>query len=154
MGKRNFKIQAIEADIEAWNAFVDVSDEAWIWHRCEFINAMATWVGRSNISFSVLDEKAGGDMVAVVSLHLVEGRVSGIFPWKVLDSVGGVACVNGLGRKEKLCIIEFVYGHLMKLAAKYNAVRPSLVFKLTSAPLSKRSSTISFDCRYVIGVIS
>ena len=34
-------------DKTEWDTFVDASDEAWLWHRYDFQDTLATWGSRS-----------------------------------------------------------------------------------------------------------
>jgi hypothetical protein len=53
--------------VTEWNSFVDICDEAWFWHRSEFIDAFSTWRGASDVSFYVFDEDTK-DVLAVFQL--------------------------------------------------------------------------------------
>ena len=109
-----------------WNAFVDSCDEAWLWHRFELQDAIATWPGKSDLSFAILDENSGNDIVAVVPLHLIEGRIVRIFRRNKLDSLGGVVVRNNLGQKNRRKIWQVTLEQLRILAKKYNVVQINL----------------------------
>lgn len=73
----------------AWNALVERSPEAWLWHRWEYIDAMATWPSREDRSLAVVDSDA--TVIAVLPLQLVSTRRSKIVSYRILDSPGGIA---------------------------------------------------------------
>lgn len=80
----------------AWDAFADAADEAWLWHRYDFQDALATWEGSSDHSVAILDRTSGGAVVALLPLRVVTRRWAGLLPVFVMDSLGGIACDNGL----------------------------------------------------------
>lgn len=106
---------------EKWDAFVDASDEAWLWHRFDLQDALATWPGRRDMSFALLDRNSGGRIVVVVPLHLIRKRIARTIPWNMLDSLGGPALANDLGRKERRKTIESVRDCLIGLASSHGA---------------------------------
>lgn len=108
---------------ERWDVFVDSSDEAWLWHRFDFQDALATWPGRRDISFALLNNSSGGKIVAAVPLHLIEGRMVRFFLAGTLESLGGPACDNDLGLKHNRKLLEFLHDHLITLARQHGAVQ-------------------------------
>ena len=56
---------------QVWDAFVETTEEAWLWHRYDLIEALLTWPGRSDLSFGIVDGSRGERVVAVVPLNLV-----------------------------------------------------------------------------------
>jgi hypothetical protein len=111
-----------ELGVEAWNAFVDASDEAWFWHRSEYVEALATWPGRHDESFAAIDRGSGHRIVAAVPLHRIEVRRARVIPWSVLDSQGGIATANDLGEAHRKRIVESVRDRLVELARERQAV--------------------------------
>lgn len=109
---------------ESWDAFVDASDEAWLWHRYYLQDALVTW-GKQDLSFAVC-ETGSGDILALVPLQLLEGKVARVIPWNMLDSLGGPALKNGLGRKQRAKILAFVEEKLFNLAQQHNVVETNL----------------------------
>jgi hypothetical protein len=107
---------------EIWDAFVDTCDEAWLWHRFDLQDAISTWPGKHDLSFAVRDDASGGRIVALIPIHLIETRRLYTFKWNILDSLGGPACANDLGVKQKRKILEFAISQISTLAKKHNAV--------------------------------
>ena len=116
----------IETGRDAWQAFVEASEEAWLWHHYDLQDALAAWPGRHDLSFAVHDPDAGGRIVAIVPLHLQEGRAAGFLRWDVLDSLGGPACQNGLGTAYKRKVLAVARDSLASLARRHDAVKIDL----------------------------
>jgi CelD/BcsL family acetyltransferase involved in cellulose biosynthesis len=95
--KRHYEIvPRQELGREAWDALTDVSDEAWLWHRYDFQDALATWAGSADHSFAVVDNAIGGRVIALVPLRIVTRRITGLLSIYMMDSLGAVACHNDL----------------------------------------------------------
>ncbi|TSA09133.1 MAG: GNAT family N-acetyltransferase [Deltaproteobacteria bacterium] len=124
-------ISRLELGQRNWDAFVDASDEAWLWHRYDLQDAMTTWPGKSDLSFAIIDGNGSGRIVAVIPLHLLSRRV-GAWYWNMLESLGGPACPNRLSDKEKRHIKLRACEYIAALAKKHGAVE----VKLALAPLS------------------
>ena len=57
-----------------WDQFVDNCDEAWFFHRFEFLEAVSTtWPNRADGSFAMVDEN--GSVDAIFSATVIEYRV-------------------------------------------------------------------------------
>ncbi len=104
---------------DEWDAFVDASDEAWLWHRYDLQDALATW-GRNDFSFALRDTSAG-NVLAVVPQHLLEGKALKLVRWNVLDSLGGPATRNGLTRKERTKLLAAAQQQVHELARQHGA---------------------------------
>ena len=115
-----------ELGAETWNAFVDSSDEAWFWHRSEYVEALTTWPGRSDESFAVVDRGSGYRIIAVLPLHGVEVRRARVVRWRVLDSQGGIATANGVGAQHRSRVVQAVREHLLDVARERQAVEVTL----------------------------
>lgn len=109
-----------------WDAFVDASDEAWLWHRFDAQDVLAARRGRNVLSFAIRESGGQERIVAIVPLHLVEGGYSKLFSVKVLDSFGGVACLNDLGSKQKKKVLDFVREQFINLALQCKVVQIDL----------------------------
>lgn len=72
-----------------WDAAAACSDGGWLWHRHDYIGALATWPGRRDDSFALRAED--GAIAAIVPLHVVDLRVRGVLVGRLADSVGGPA---------------------------------------------------------------
>jgi hypothetical protein len=115
-------LNRFEVGQEDWDTFVDASDEAWLWHLFDLQDAISTWPGKHDLSFAIGDTALGERIVAVIPLHLIEKRRIYAFKWNTLDSLGGPACANGLGVKQKRKILEYAMSQITDLARKYDAV--------------------------------
>jgi len=113
---------------QVWDGFVDISDEAWLWHKYDLQDAIATWPGKNDESFAVLDESRNGGPVAIVPLHLMKHRWKGIMRMDSLDSLGGPACRNDLGAKHKKKVLHFIRAYLLKLARRFDALDINIAF--------------------------
>jgi hypothetical protein len=91
----------------AWDAFVDASDNAWLWHRYDLQEAHNTWRGSADESFVVM-APTGDAVLALVPLRRVTRRAAGLWPVNVLDSFGGPALVNGQTRRQSRDILTAV----------------------------------------------
>ncbi|MGA2462944.1 MAG: GNAT family N-acetyltransferase [Thermodesulfobacteriota bacterium] len=115
-------LNRFEVGQEDWDTFVDASDEAWLWHRFDLQDAISTLPGKHDLSFAIRGTALGERIVAVIPLHLIEKRRIYAFKWNTLDSLGGPACANGLGVKQKRKILEYAMSQITDLARKYDAV--------------------------------
>src|SRR3954470_6633571 len=86
-----------EVGAEEWDAFVAASDDAWLWHRYDFLSTLATWPVREEASFALRDP--GGALVAVVPAHILHGRRARVWPHRECDSFGGPAFASDLSPK-------------------------------------------------------
>jgi len=115
-----------ETPREEWDTCVDASDEAWLWHRFDFQDALSTWPGMHDLSFAIRDSGAGGQLVSVIPLKLVEKWPGGLFRSRVLDSFGGPACRNDLPAAHKRKVLEQALARILTLAARYHVVETNL----------------------------
>jgi lauroyl/myristoyl acyltransferase len=104
-----------------WNEFADSSDEAWLWHRTELIDAQTQFPGSRDESFAVVDSRGG--IRAIMPLHLRSKRILGIVPHCVLYSAGGLACLGGLSAVARRKTEQAVQQHLLGLMNAYDAAR-------------------------------
>lgn len=109
---------AVEA--EAWDHLADTSPEAWLWHRRGFQLALTTWPGRSDVSFAVAG--SGGELLAVVPLHVVRRRIGPGTTLARLDSHGGPACREDLSARQLRHVRRAVVEQLLSTAAKVDAI--------------------------------
>jgi len=117
---------------QPWDEFVDLSDDAWLWHRFDFQDVISTWPGRRDLSFAILDTAEKGECVCLVPLQLSANRLAGLLPWTSLESLGGLAYLAGLaeGRRKKL--IDATSAFLVTLARRNGAAEITLAI----APLT------------------
>jgi hypothetical protein len=102
---------------ERWDAFVDASDQAWLWHRWDLIDALALWPGYRDASYALMDGQ--GRLLAVMPLHRIVTRVAGVMPVIRLSSLGGPACVAGDGSDKTLSALR---DHLLQLLDVNDAI--------------------------------
>jgi hypothetical protein len=105
---------------QQWDAFVDSADEAWLWHRYDLQDALAKWRGHSDLSFAILDSRTN-EVLALLPIHLVSGKLYRFIPWNTLQSTGGPAIKNKVGDKQRLQVIEFMKKFLVDLARQRGA---------------------------------
>ena len=76
------------------NAFVETSDDGWLWHRYELQDALCTWPGRRDVSFAVRDPSDRGECVAIVPAHVTTRRVAGLVRWSSIESRCNAFCIG------------------------------------------------------------
>ena len=85
---------------EAWDAAVEASPEAWLWHRYDVCDTtIRDWPGRTDAGFAVLSD--GDEVEAVVPAFIVQRHASFRFPVRYLESIGGPALATSLGRSRR-----------------------------------------------------
>jgi hypothetical protein len=109
-----------------WDAFVDSADEAWLWHRYDLQDALATWRGQTDLGFAVLDSRTH-EVLALLPLHCTSGKLYRVVPWNTLRSTGGPAFKNNLGSKQRFQLIEFIHRFLLGLARQHRAFEIDLM---------------------------
>lgn len=113
MGRDLRIAEASEVGSEAWDDFVDASDEAWLWHRYDYVDALAMWPQRSAISFGVM---AGDDLEAVVPATIQAARLGRVVPWPIVDSQGGPALRSGITSSARRELLDLVTAELSRRA--------------------------------------
>ena len=113
-------ITAREAGRKIWNAFADACPEAWLQHRYELLQALATWPRRVDLSFAVRDTR-DGSLAAIVPLFLLKSRRHPALQLSVLDSLGGPAVHAEAGKKARKAILDQVFRNLDALAHAHGA---------------------------------
>ena len=105
---------------EAWDAFVDRSDEAWLWHRYDLQDALATLPGRRDASFALY---SGDELVAVVPVHVIEYVQAHVLHFAALESFGGPATSPDLGTRHRGRVLDQVMAELHHLAGQRRTTR-------------------------------
>lgn len=105
---------------EKWDAFVEASDEAWLWHRWDLIEAVAFWDGYQDASVALLDER--GVIQVLMPMHRVTVRVGGVILVVRLMSLGGPACATELFASARNRAISFLRDQMDGLLAQNKAV--------------------------------
>jgi len=117
MSENNFiVIRRQNIDRNDWDSFVDLSDEAWLWHRFDLQDALCTWPNRQDMSFAVVNPNQENAIVAIVPFHLI---CYGFYRWLRLnkfDSMGGIACAPGLDNRYKRKLLVFIVKKMWELA--------------------------------------
>jgi hypothetical protein len=111
---------------QKWDEFVDATDQAWLWHRYDWQDTLATWRGRGDQSIAVLDSRTS-EILALLPIHHVEGKLYRVLPWNTLQSTGGPAFKNNIGNKQRLQVIEFIEKFLFDLARQYDVFEVELM---------------------------
>jgi Acetyltransferase (GNAT) domain len=116
--KSPFRV-ATRKDVGAkeWDALADASDEAWLWHRYDLQDALATWRGVTDDSFALIDADENRAL-ALVPLRRVTRRAAGIVPVYILECFGGVALCNGLGEKRRRAVLHATRDQLLACASR------------------------------------
>lgn len=135
-----------EIDREKWNAFADTSDEAWFWHRTEFIDARSLCFRMIDISFGVIDTQ--NDLLAIVPLYFVPGvpyaRRRSSLRW--LWSQGGPAVVGAERPNLRRKVIGELSAHLRELIdthkAKHLEARVSPLTPYLNGPRAVRANPL------------
>jgi hypothetical protein len=110
-------IKRADINRDLWDAFVDVSDEAWLYHRFDLQDTIATWPGKIDTSFAITDSGAEGNILALMPLHRLEDPDGKVFS---LNSLGGPAFANNLGKNQKRKVMNHLQNHILSLASKYD----------------------------------
>ena len=77
-----------------------------MWHTYDWQDALSTWQWQ-DISFAICDSD---DLLAIVPLHLIRGKLFRVIDYNQLNSFGSPALKNGLGRKQIAKLKEFNAG--------------------------------------------
>jgi hypothetical protein len=110
---------------EAWDAAVDASPEAWLWHRYDVCDAtVRDWPGRSDAGFAVLSSR--GEVEAVVPGFILEHRTSFGLPVRYFDSVGGPALSTTLGRSRRRETLDAAAAELLRRAHASRVIRTTI----------------------------
>lgn len=139
-----------EYGADRWDALVDQYDEAWLWHRSDYRESIDYWFEQTSQSFVVLDD--GRQPVAIVPLRLSRMRLLHAVPVKVLRSVGGPACADGLGPKQRARVVDFIRSCLADLARRLGVVEieisaPPMAPALRGARCPRTNPLAWFGCQ-------
>ena len=88
-----------EFDRVEWDAFAERSPYAWLYHTFDMQDAIATWPGKSDVSFALVDEEKSGEIVTTIPLHRLNRPFLKLFPnWlkrKIMFSMNVPAALSG-----------------------------------------------------------
>ena len=116
MNKRYEIVSRIDVGRSEWDAFVDASDEAWLWHRFDFQDVLQTWPGSVDRCFALRDKANRGEIVALVPLRQVNRSLFRLATLYVLESLGGPACSNAVSPRLKRELLTLVRLHVIAMA--------------------------------------
>jgi len=106
---------------DAWDAAVEDSPEAWLWHLWDLIDGLRTWPGYRDHSFAILSDR--GEVEALVPVYALESRrFGGLLKFRSLDVFGGVAHAPTLGETRRRAADEAAMAELARLAATTHAI--------------------------------
>lgn len=112
----------LEVEPGEWDAFVDASDEAWLWHRHAMQDALATWPGKRDASFA-LRERRDGPLVAVMPLHSIEAPRLRRVRFMRFDSLGGPALADDIAERLRRRVAAGVLHQVMRLASEHRTTQ-------------------------------
>jgi hypothetical protein len=105
----------------AWNELVESSDEAWLFHRYEFMEVFSTWRGVINRSFALSDPEQKDTLVAIIPAYQHDLHA--------LDSMGSPIVTPSIIGKRRQTILTYAHDRLYTIAKEnsVNVVRSSLL---------------------------
>jgi len=109
-----------EISPEKWDAFVDASDEAWLWHRWDLIDALSLWRGYQDASIAFVDDRDA--ILAVMPMHRTVVRAACVIPLIRFTSLGGPACAGDLPANLRANVLSALHDHLLQLVVENNAI--------------------------------
>lgn len=119
-----------------WDAFVDSSSQAWLWHRSELITALALWPGRTDASFAVCDD--AGRILAVMPMHRTRARIARVMTVVRFNSLGGPACGDWLPSRQRADVLSTLDARIDTMMADEGAL--SCEAQLSPLTPSQRSA--------------
>ena len=110
-----------EIDRGTWDAFVDASDEAWLWHRSDLINAISCRESSEDISFGAVNPE--GELLAIVPLYRLNGFRFSKIPVDIrwLYCAGGPAVVGNTRPHLRRKVMAGVTRRLPELIEEHGA---------------------------------
>ncbi len=108
-------------DRTQWDAFAERSPYAWLYHTYDMQDAIATWPGKNDLSFALVDEEKSGEIVAIIPLHRINRSFLKVFPNSHIESMGGIACHPLLSEKQRIKVTERAIEIIHEIAAGNHA---------------------------------
>ena len=96
-----------------WDSIVDSIPESAFMHKWWLLEAQSTWKDRVDRSFLLEDQER--NPLAIVPLHLVEGKIFRTFRVKRFDLYGGVIVVNHITDEDPALSMKFVLTRLREM---------------------------------------
>ena len=104
-----------------WDALAAASDDAWLWHRHAFGDALATWPDASDESFALV--AADDQLAAIMPMTVTEfTRVRGRLRFAEARSLGGPAAADWLGPKQAGAVRRAAIEHARAIATRRRVV--------------------------------
>lgn len=132
MNSRYEIVSRIDVGRTEWDAFVDASDEAWLWHRFDFQDVLKTWPGSVDRCFALRDKANQDEIVALIPLRQVNRSVFRLATLYVLESFGGPACANAISPKFKRELLTLIRLHVVAMAQ----IGRCLEIRIMSSPMA------------------
>jgi hypothetical protein len=117
---------------ESWDELAATSEEAWLWHLADYVDAMLTWPRFRDASFGVLDET--GNLLATVPLYFCVRRLYGVISHRYLYSQGGPAFAPHLSPECRRHVLETLRSQWVPLMSGFGAER----IEVRMSPLAPR----------------
>jgi Acetyltransferase (GNAT) domain len=122
-----------EVGREAWDAAVDGSPEAWLWHRYDLCDtAVHGWEGRSDHSFALVEDS---EVAALVPLFSQQRRSRYLVNVRHLTSNGGPALASSLGRSRRRQALDLIGAELRQRTARERAIQTTIALPTMSPAL-------------------
>lgn len=124
---------------EAWDAAVEASPDAWLWHRYDVCEAtVRDWPGRSDTGFAVLSPRQ--EIEALVPAFVLERRAQLGLRIRHVESAGGPALSAQLGRSRRRETLQVIATELRRRARAAHA--SSIMISLPPLAPSLREPTL------------
>lgn len=111
----------VEISKQTWDQFAGDSPYAWLYHTYDMQDAIATWPGKSDMSFALVDEEKSGQIVAIIPLHRVDRPFLRLFKNCSLESMGGFAYHPQLSQKQIDVVAEQAMQKIREFGNKNSA---------------------------------
>jgi len=108
-------------DRKSWDDLAATSDDAWLWHLADYVDAMLTWPRFRDASFGVFDET--GRLVATVPLYFCARRLHGVAFHRYLYSQGGPALAPHLSPERRQRVLDTLRAQWSSLMSNLGAER-------------------------------
>ena len=139
---------------EEWDRFADRSDDAWLWHRWHFCDAIATWPDVTDASFGL--RSPDGELVGIFPLRRTEFTRARKLRFTRLDSLGGPAVDSGLGPRERKRALKRLTAQLEAIAGGSNdlgvdVALPPLAPRLRGERVPRTNPLIEYGFSNILG---
>lgn len=113
------EVPRTELGPDAWDGFVDANSAGWLWHRYDYMEALATWPGREDRSTAILG--SSGQPLAVLPVQVVTRRLG---PWRVrrLDVPSGPVVSDDVAEGATAAVRQHIARRLRVMAWEERAI--------------------------------